>query len=571
MSIAGALLLSFWGGWLHLRYVGGASPDPFDVFRTVLFAVAVFWLAWGASIGFIGLLGRPMKARSASRGIPTGRTAILMPVYNEDTVATLARIAVMNRGLVALGAADRFHFVVLSDSTAADIAAREIVMFERLLREPLAMGRMFYRRRDKNLGRKAGNIEDFVTRAGGAYDYALVLDADSLMEPATIIEMACRMDDDATLGLLQSVPSIVGAQSLFGRCLQFGVAYLSPTFSRGVAAMQGREGPYWGHNAIIRITAFAGSCGLPVLSGRAPSGGHILSHDFVEGALLARDGWTVVLDPTLTGSYEEGPDNLIEFAKRDRRWCQGNLQHRRLLRAPGLRFWSRFNLLHGLMSYLTSPLWLLLLSANVTAAIYDAPPVDSAIEPDSVWLLISAVAAILLLPKLLVFLVGVFDGTNRQFGGNFATLRSLLAEIVLSTLLAPIMLLFQSRAVIQTVLGIDGGWPAAQRSGEVVSVQEAVTATWWMSLCGGAAIVIMLALTPDLFIWLAPVTVPSSLAPLLIALSSRAFASRWWFESPNEAPAGIVEQYRAFKADLSEKRPAFVEPTQPQIATQVAA
>ena len=230
------------------------------------------------------------------------------------------------------------------------------------MREPMAEGRMFYRRRERNVGKKAGNIEDFVSRSGAAYDYALILDADSLMDGATIGRMALRMDADDELGLLQTVPVVIRAETIFGRLMAFSSAYLSPYFARGQSLMQRREGPYWGHNAIVRVKAFAASCGLPVLSGKPPYGGHILSHDYVEAAMLAREGWKVEVDPTLAGSYEEGPENLIEYAKRDRRWCQGNLQHRRLIAAPGLKFWSRFTFVQGIMAYMASPLWLLLLA-----------------------------------------------------------------------------------------------------------------------------------------------------------------------------------------------------------------
>src|SRR5262249_880086 len=180
-----------------------------------------------------------------------------------------------------------------------------------------------------------------------AYDYALVLDADSLMEAETILEMIGRMDRAPNLGLLQSLPLIVHARSAFGRALQFSARLYSPVYARGVARLQGTEGPYWGHNAIFRVSAFAERCGLPRLSGRPPFGGQILSHDYVEAALLARAGHEVRLDPRIGGSFEEGPDNIVDFAKRDQRWCQGNLQHSRVLFAPELHVWNRVTLLQG--------------------------------------------------------------------------------------------------------------------------------------------------------------------------------------------------------------------------------
>jgi membrane glycosyltransferase len=344
-------VLAAGGGWLFIDFTAPGGYDWLDILRSGLIVVSTFWLAWGSMAGLLGLFVLRRQGITGDPAVPPqGMTAILVPIYNEDPVATFSRIAAMNLSLGELGLQDRFHIAILSDTTSPEIAELELVWFEHLLREPGGEGRIFYRRRTKNTGRKAGNIEDFVVRSGGAYDYALILDADSLMEGATMAEMARRMDADPKLGLLQTLPKIIHARSFFGRAMQFSSSYLSPSFSRGVMLMQGDEGPFWGHNAIVRISAFAASCGLPELSGQPPSGGHILSHDYVEAALLTRSGWKVHLDPNIGGSYEEGPENLIEYAKRDRRWCQGNLQHRRLLLAPGLRIWNRFNFLQGIMA-----------------------------------------------------------------------------------------------------------------------------------------------------------------------------------------------------------------------------
>jgi len=466
LALLTTLALSLGGSYLFLRFSGEGSISLLDIVRTLLVAFSGFWLVWGSAAAVMGVFAT--HRRAAETGPPaTGTTVILVPIYNEDAMVTFARIAAMNRSLIAEGVADRFHFAILSDSQAMESVAQEAVWFERLLQEPEAAGRIFYRRRERNVGRKAGNVEDFITRSGAAYDYALILDADSLMEGTTIATMARRMERDPDLGLLQTVPHIINARTLFGRSIQFAAAYLSPTFARGAALMQGDEGPYWGHNAIVRVRAFAASCGLPELSGTPPFGGHILSHDYVEAALLSRAGWKVQVDPGMPGSYEEGPENIIEYAKRDRRWCQGNLQHGRLLAAPGLKWWSRFTFIRGMMAYLASPLWLVLLATSIVAAVVpDWPRVSAGLGPAPVpvWMLGVAVAATLVLPKVLILLRGMFDGHNRRFGGTVVALLSVLGEIVLSTLLAPTMLLLQSRAVAQVLLGLDGGWPATRRA-----------------------------------------------------------------------------------------------------------
>src|SRR5690606_25094182 len=172
------------------------------------------------------------------------------------------------------------------------------------------------RRREQNVGKKAGNIADFIRTSGARYEFLVILDADSLMAGQTILTMTLRMKAAPRLGLLQTLPRIIAARSWFGRAVQFAASYYSPAFARGVAGTQGREGPFWGHNAAVRTRAFAESCGLPALSGKPPFGGHILSHDYVEAALLARAGWIVRLDPDLEGSFEEGPENIVDYAKR---------------------------------------------------------------------------------------------------------------------------------------------------------------------------------------------------------------------------------------------------------------
>ncbi|MGB3338375.1 MAG: glucans biosynthesis glucosyltransferase MdoH [Devosia sp.] len=524
---SGALLIalgfSLVGSYLFLRFTGEGGLTALDLLRGLLVAISTFWLAWGSTAAVLGVFIRKPKAVPSTASI-ISRTAILVPIYHEDPVATFSRVAAMNRSLIAEGAADHFHFAVLSDSQSMECAAREAVWFERLLQEPQAAGRIFYRRRERNTGRKAGNIEDFIARSGAAYDYALILDADSLMEGSTIVAMVRRMEADAELGLLQTVPRIVNARTILGRSIQFAASYLSPTYARGAAMMQGREGPYWGHNAIIRVQAFAASCGLPELSGTPPFGGHILSHDYVEAALLSRAGWKVEVDPWLPGSYEEGPENLVEYAKRDRRWCQGNLQHARLLAAPGLKLWSRFTFVQGIMAYLASPLWLALLGISILAAVFpDQTPVSSGFgaPPVAAWTLGVAVMVVLVLPKMVILLRGMFDGHNRRFGGTPAALLSVLGEIALSTLLAPTMLLLQSRAVAQVLLGLDGGWPPTRRGQNWVGIGDAFRASWWIVALATLALGSTLVFAPAAAIWAAPAMLPAMVAPLLISATSR--------------------------------------------------
>ncbi|MCD7059149.1 glucans biosynthesis glucosyltransferase MdoH [Pelagibacterium xiamenense] len=560
-ALALSVVLSAAASSLFIQFASADGLGTLDFLRTALIAVSTLWLAWGASQSVIGLFYRQRVHDRALTGAPIrGRTAILVPVYNEDPIETFSRIAAMDASLAATNMGHLFDFAVLSDTRDASIAESEEKWFARLVASRNARGRMFYRRRKDNAGKKAGNIEDFITRSGAAYEFALILDADSLMEGETIVEMVRRMEAEPKLGLLQTLPAIVGARSRFGKAMQFAANFFSPVFARGIALMQGREGPFWGHNAMVRTRAFAASCGLPQLSGKPPFGGHVLSHDYVEAALLARAGWLVRLDPDLTGSYEEGPEDLIAFAKRDRRWCQGNLQHGRLLFAPGLRTWNRFIFLQGILAYLSSPVWALFLFLSLAAAHFTPPP-DYFPEPYQLFpvfpdnqtskamALLVGIFGLLILPKLLILVRAIMSGDVRRFGGAVLAGMSVAAELLLSSLLAPLMLMFQTRSVIQVFLGLDGGWPPTRRDSAIVSLRDAWAATNWIVLTGVCCLTGAAYFLPEIVPWLLPVVVPMTVAPLLVSWSSHPETSAL-FRSPFEVSPSpvLLERERALLA-----------------------
>ncbi len=530
----GAMVLAFglsYGAVMMFGAVAVADGfDWLDIVRLVLVALSAFWLAWGACTALLGLLFEADRVPRVE-GLPTGKTAILIPVYNEDAAPVFARLEAMYRALAQLDCLTLFDFHVLSDSTNAARADDEKAHFRSIVQRLGAGGRIFYRHRSPNVGRKAGNISDFLRRSGAAYDYMLVLDADSLMRGETIVEMVRRMEAEPALGLLQTVPQIIDRRTLFGRMLQFSAAFYSPAFSRGVAALQGGEGPFWGHNALIRVRAFTASCGMPKLFGKPPFGGEILSHDTVEAAMLAREGWLVRLDPDLTGSFEEAPANLIEYAKRDRRWCQGNLQHLRVLAAPRFKLWSRVSILQGIFAYLGSPIWLLFLLASIAAPLFAPPPVYFSgqspfpvfphPETEKALALLFGVVALLLLPKVLLVWRALISRSHRGFGGALQVVGSAIVELLLTSILAPIHMMFQSRSVLQVLSGADFGWPSTDRDDGSLSFTESLQATWWMSLFGGAALWFASLWAAGLVPWLLPVFLPLVAAPLLV----------WWTAS----------------------------------------
>jgi membrane glycosyltransferase len=526
-ALSGSLAVGIGAAAIFLQYSAATGLTGFAVAAAVLLGLSSCWLAWGAALGLIGLW--PMPRRRPATAPITGRTCVLMPVCNEDPDVTFARIAAMDASLA--GAPAEVHFAILSDTSDPGIAAREELLFRRLIAESGGEGRMFYRRRASNPGRKAGNIEDFFRRSGAAYDYALILDADSLIEGATILEMIRRIEAEPRLGLLQTLPVVIGARSLFGRAMQFAAGFYSPVFARGQARLQGVTGPFWGHNAMVRTRAFTACCGLPVLPGAPPFGGHILSHDYVEAALLARGGWTVRLDPDLTGSYEEGPESLVEYARRDRRWCQGNLQHARLVGAPGLKGWSRFVFVQGILAYMAPLFWAGFLIAMV-AARATLPPPDYFPDPHQFFPVFPSdetakavglaigIVGLLIMPKLLTCLEAILSGRVRGFGGAGAALVGTLADLLLQSLMAPILMAYQTRSVLQVLTGRDGGWPANRRGDARLSLGAAFEASRFMVVIGLMGLVAARWGAPALTLWLLPVLLPMSAAPLIIAVTS---------------------------------------------------
>jgi membrane glycosyltransferase len=301
--------------------------------------------------------------------------------------------------------------------------------------------------------------------------------------------------------------------------------------------VQGETGPFWGHNAIVRTRAFAESCGLPALKGKPPFGGHVMSHDYVEAALLARAGWIVRLDDDLGGSYEEGPENIVDHAKRDRRWCQGNLQHSRIIGAPGLRLWSRFVFSQGIMAYIAPLFWVGFILASIAAPLL-APPPDY--FPTPYWpipyfppseaskaiSLAIGIFGLLFLPKVLIATRMALTGAAKGFGGAALGFASTLSELALSSITAPVLLMYSTRSVLQVVMGRDGGWPTNNRGDGTLSLKDSFAASHWIVTIGLVGLMTTWFFAPGLLLWLLPVGLPMVFSPLILSWSSRPSRSR---------------------------------------------
>src|SRR5665213_3273844 len=404
-------------------------------------------------------------------------TAVIFPIYNEDPVRVYEGLRATYESLERTGEVEHFDFFILSDSTDPDKWVEEERRWHELVRDLDALGKIYYRRRLFNEARKSGNVRDFLNTWGRRYRYFLCCDADSVMRGETLVDLVKLMEARPTVGLIQTVPALVNAGTLFGRIQQFANRLYAPVCIAGLNYWALDLGNYWGHNAIIRTEPFMQFCDLPQLPGRKPFGGQILSHDFVEAALMLRENWEVWLAYDLEGSYEEAPQALIENAQRERRWCQGNLQHSQVLFAKGLRGVSRLHLLLGIFGYLSGPLWLaFLLTFNwifwfqkytgLSEITVHAHVINLSGTAHALLIFVICMIVIML-PKFLSLIDLAHDKKRRRaFGGLARATTGVVGETIFSTLHAPLLMLWHTRFVLTNLLGISVGWAAQKRAAD---------------------------------------------------------------------------------------------------------
>jgi membrane glycosyltransferase len=526
-----------------------------------LFVVLFTWIAgafWCAVIGFVvRLIGRDPAVLQPPRAAPQplrGRTAIVTPIYNEDTVRVFAAADAIWWSLQQQASQASFDMFILSDTRKPEIAVAEEAAWRALVARRDADGRVFYRRRSDNVGRKSGNLAEFVGNWGGAYDYMIVLDADSVMSGQALVSMAEMMDAHPEVGIIQTLPLLAGRDTLFARTLQFAVRISGSMLASGLAFWQLGESNYWGHNAILRLRTFAQYCALPRLPGAPPFGGEILSHDIVEAAFIRRAGYKVWLVPDISGSWEEVPSNVIDYAARDRRWAQGNLQHIGVMPMRGLHWLSRVHLLTGILSYATSPLWLLVLIISSIVTCIQAVSGHQYFQPGAYSLfpswpqyrdgeiaaVLAMTAVVLLVPKMLGAFLVIRDRASRSaFGGASKIIGGFLFEQILSMLLAPTMMLFHSEFVLRALLGRSVGWDAQARGDRGITWREAFQRHRWhlaIGLVWGSAI---LVLAPHFIWWMSPVILGMLISVPFTVLTSRATLGRalrvrGWLLTPEE-------------------------------------
>jgi membrane glycosyltransferase len=528
-----------YGVYQMLQVVRFASMTLLQGLMIFFFAVSLGWIAFAAGSVLAGASKRrdPVPPPDAAASL----TALVMPIYNEDPLRTTAALQAMAEALAGIHAQRCFEIVILSDSTNADAWIRETLRVNQLRNSLLAIMPVWYRRRWQNIARKSGNIEDFVRRWGGRYQHMVVLDADSLIDAPTLQRLVQAMNADPDLGILQTAPQLIGATTFFGRLQQFAGCAYGPVITRGLSAWSGDSGNYWGHNAIIRMAAFAQHCGLPELAGRKPFGGFILSHDFVEAALMRRSGWKVRMATDCGGSWEESPPSLIDVAVRDRRWAQGNLQHMKIIGSAGLSFTSRMHLGVGIMSYLSSPLWLVMLGIGFALAVqshlirpeyfnhdFQLFPTWPRFNVELMMTLFWFSMVVLLIPKMLGLLHALLSRRIRRGGGGvIGVAASVSLEVILSALYAPILMLIQSRHVFEVFVGRDSGWKPQRRDGTGTTWSDAWHYHKRHMLLSCVTAVIVWFLSPPLLAWLSPALLGLFLAVPLSRASGSERLGRW--------------------------------------------
>ena len=524
-----ALVAAVTAGVLGLAVVA-LSPGGFgatDVLLLALYAVALPWLVIGFSISTIGFfvmrfardpLGAIFPAGKIRGDEPiTARTAILVCVRNEAPERVIRNLAPLLAGLVGAGAGARFHAFVLSDTDEPALIPLEEARLSAFAVEWRGRVAVTYRRRRENIGFKAGNIRDFCRQWGADHDFALTLDADSFMTADAVLRLVRIMQKDEKLGILQSLVVGLPTTSAFARLFQFGMRLGMRSYTIGSAWWQADCGPYWGHNALIRLAPFIAHCELPELPANSALGGQILSHDQIEAVLMRRAGYEVRVLPLEDQSFEENPASLLEFIRRDLRWCHGNMQYWHLLGLPGLRMVSRYQLAFAILMFVGSPAWMALLVIGSLAVAAAASPAD-VIRPDAGTALFAATLVMWASPKLATFIDVLTRPKERwSFGGTARFLASSLCETVFALLLAPVMWCGHTFFLARLPFRSGIGWAAQVRDDHTVPLGLACRALWPHTLLGVGVIGLLAVTYPGAILYALPLAAGPALSiPLAV-------------------------------------------------------
>lgn len=521
LFVTGILFSSLGAAWFQWPHGLHGIAALLGITQWLLFTLLFGWVSAGFLTALMGYWTLRYPDPHALQLMPVGsrrlaasaRTAIIMPICHEHVTTVFAGLRATCESLAATCDAALFDVFVLSDSRRPEILAEEMSAWAELRALLGHSVRLYYRVRQRHGRKKAGNVADFCRRWGKDYRYMVVLDADSVMNGQALTQLVGLMEANPSAGILQTAPRSVGQDSLHARSQQFAGRVTGRLFTAGMQFWQLGESHYWGHNAILRVAPFMAHCGLSLLPGEGGLSGEILSHDFVEAALLRRAGYHTWIVPQLEGSYEQQPTHLIEELQRDRRWCQGNLKNFRLLWEPGFHGVHRAMLITGVMAYASAPLWLAYLLVSLALSL--AHPGNNL---PALW---SVTLGMLMLPRALAVIALFQEKEQARFGGGLALIRSAATEALLSVSQAPLRMIAHSVFVISALTGFKMEWKSPVREAEALS--------WSLSwahhrpLVWTAGVFLALGTYAGLttLLWLSPVILPWLMAAPLAVLTSR--------------------------------------------------
>ena len=496
--------------------VGAGGWTIVDLVLLGCFLVATPWTVlgfWNAAIGLWLLHGRadgvaavaPFAGAAHSADPIRLRTAVLMTLRNEDPARAFLRLRTVKASIEETGEGEGFAYFILSDTSSPAVATAEEEAVAAWRSEVGDPERIVYRRRSENTGFKAGNLRDFCETFGRDFDLMLPLDSDSLMAGDAIVRLVRIMQAHPRLGILQSLVVGAPAESAFARIFQFGMRHGMRAYTFGSTWWTGDCGPFWGHNAVVRIAPFRDHCDLPILPGKPPLGGHVLSHDQVEATLMRRAGYEVRVLPEEGGSWEDNPPTIFQFSARDLRWCQGNMQYWRLLGTQGLLLMSRFQLAWAILMFLGVPAMTLMI-ALVPLKILDGEDLSTFPAGLAIGLYLIFLG-MYLSPKL----AGLADillakGGVARYGGLGRFLASAAIEVVFSFLLGAVTTFRITLFMIGLVFGRSVIWNGQARDAHGVSWSDAALGLWPASLFGALVCGALAALSPATLAWSLPLT-----------------------------------------------------------------
>jgi membrane glycosyltransferase len=502
--------------WVAALVLGAGGWTSVDVILFILFAAGTPWTVLGFWNALIGLWLLHFHANSLSQVAPYAaageeptplrlRTAVFMTVRNEDPGRAILRLKTIKESLDATGEGSAFSYFLLSDTSDPAVAAAEERAVTAWQASEPDRHRIVYRRRSDNRGYKAGNVREFCARWGSDYTLMLPLDADSVMSGDQIVRLVRMMQAHPKIGILQSLVVGMPSQSAFARIFQFGMRHGMRSYTMGQAWWVGECGPFWGHNALVRIKPFYEECDLPMLPGKPPLGGHVLSHDQVEATLMRRAGYEVRVLPVERGSWEENPPTMLEFARRDVRWCQGNMQYLKLLNLPGLYPMSRFQLVWAILMFIGIPAWTLMIALLPLAA-WEARSV-----PDFPNSLASGLYVTFLLMYLMPKFCGILDVVLRKggvasYGGWLRFLPGAALELAFSFLQGAVSTIRTTIFMVGLMFGKSVAWGGQSRDAAGLSWAAAARNLWPQMLFGASVCGALALIAPAVLWWSLPLT-----------------------------------------------------------------